>query len=46
MTAAPSDPSGPTGQLATWVAALDLDSIPGCVVERRNTCSSTGSASR
>ena len=34
MTTAPSDPSGPTGQLATWVAGLDLDSIPGCVVER------------
>src|SRR5580704_2553377 len=40
MTATPvhqqtaTDPDGPTGQLATWVAGLTLDDIPQTVVER------------
>jgi len=29
-----SDPAGPTGRLATWVADLTLDDIPQAVVER------------
>ena len=29
-----TDPYGPTGQLATWVAGLTLDDIPHTVVER------------
>jgi 2-methylcitrate dehydratase PrpD len=29
-----TDPDGPTGQLATWVAGLTLDDIPQPVVER------------
>jgi 2-methylcitrate dehydratase PrpD len=29
-----TDPKGPTGQLATWVAELTLDDIPSTVVER------------
>ena len=31
---AATDPDGPTGQLATWVAGLTLDDIPQTVVER------------
>ena len=30
----PSDPSGPTGQLADWLAATTLDEIPAAVRER------------
>src|ERR1700743_390286 len=29
-----TDPEGPTGQLATWVAELTLDDVPQIVVER------------
>src|SRR6201999_165532 len=29
-----TDPDGPTGRLATWVAGLTLDDIPQSVVER------------
>jgi 2-methylcitrate dehydratase PrpD len=29
-----TDPAGPTGQLATWVAGLTLDDVPSPVVER------------
>jgi len=29
-----TDPDGPTGQLASWVAGLTLDDIPQAVVER------------
>jgi 2-methylcitrate dehydratase PrpD len=29
-----TDPAGPTGQLATWVAGLTLDDVPPPVVER------------
>lgn len=29
-----TDPAGPTGKLATWVADLALDDVPGSVVER------------
>ncbi len=31
---AATDPTGPTGQLATWVADLTLDDVPPAVVER------------
>jgi 2-methylcitrate dehydratase PrpD len=31
---AATDPAGPTGQLATWVAGLMLDDVPPIVVER------------
>jgi 2-methylcitrate dehydratase PrpD len=31
---APTDPDGPTGRLATWVAELTLDDVPRNVVER------------
>ncbi|OBA62289.1 MmgE/PrpD family protein [Mycobacterium sp. 1100029.7] len=38
MTAVPqqaaTDPAGPTGRLATWVAELTLDDVPPAVVER------------
>ncbi|OSC24917.1 MmgE/PrpD family protein [Mycobacterium vulneris] len=29
-----SDPAGPTGRLATWVAELTLDDVPSAVVDR------------
>ncbi|OBJ72638.1 MmgE/PrpD family protein [Mycobacterium colombiense] len=29
-----TDPAGPTGRLATWVAELTLDDVPAAVVER------------
>ena len=31
---AATDPGGPTGRLATWVADVTLDDVPGKVVER------------
>jgi aconitate decarboxylase len=31
---APTDPDGPTGQLAQWLAAVELIDIPGEVIER------------
>jgi hypothetical protein len=31
---AATDPDGPTGRLATWVAGLTLDDVPQTVVER------------
>ncbi|MCQ4082801.1 MmgE/PrpD family protein [Streptomyces sp. RB6PN25] len=31
---APTDPSGPTGRLATWLAATTLDDVPSSVRER------------
>src|ERR1700743_1048195 len=31
---APTDPDGPTGRLATWVADLTLDQVPAEVIER------------
>ncbi len=31
---AATDPAGPTGRLATWVAGLTLDDVPNTVVER------------
>src|SRR6516162_4492049 len=31
---AATDPAGPTGRLATWVADVTLDDVPGKVVER------------
>lgn len=34
MTREPSDPHGPTGRLACWVHALDLDAVPASVVDR------------
>lgn len=34
MTGKPSTPHGPTGQLATWAAALALDDIPVTIRER------------
>jgi len=34
MSRPPSDPSGPTGLLATWIADLELDSIPEPVIDR------------
>jgi aconitate decarboxylase len=30
----PTDPSGPTGQLATWLANMTLDDVPAAVRER------------
>lgn len=35
-TAQATDPKGPTGALATWVAETSLDSIPIHVQERAN----------
>ncbi|MEN0105570.1 MAG: MmgE/PrpD family protein [Pseudomonas sp.] len=29
-----SDPAGPTGQLATWLAGFSLDAVPAAIIER------------
>ena len=34
MTALPTDPAGPTGRLATWLAGLRLEDAPAEVLER------------
>jgi 2-methylcitrate dehydratase PrpD len=34
LTDAVTDPDGPTGRLATWVAGLDVSAVPGDVLER------------
>jgi aconitate decarboxylase len=34
LAGAPTDPDGPTGQLASWLAALHLDTVPASVRER------------
>ena len=34
MTTQPTDPAGPTGRLATWLAALRLEDAPAAVLDR------------
>ncbi|MGP1664910.1 MAG: MmgE/PrpD family protein, partial [Rhodanobacter sp.] len=34
FTALPTDPAGPTGQLAAWLARVSLDNVPSRVRER------------
>jgi hypothetical protein len=40
-TRAATDPNGPTGRLATWLANTTLDDIPHPCASAPNTCCST-----
>jgi len=43
---AASDPNGPTGRLATWLADTTLDDIPPPYASTQSTCCSTASPAR